>query len=80
MLIVSRGAVLTELEMWSVFHCLARGALVMAHGSEDTSRLPWNKDIVHFDLKPQNSKSMPFYQSGDRRCSSISFIRRSNIR
>lgn len=42
--------------MWAVFHCLARGALVMHTGSEDTSRLRWQRNIVHFDIKHANSK------------------------
>ena len=42
--------------MWAVFHCLARGALVMHTGSEDTSRLQWDRNIVHFDIKPANGR------------------------
>jgi hypothetical protein len=43
--------------MWAIFHCLARGALVMHTGSEDTSCTRWDKDIVHFDIKSPNGKS-----------------------
>ena len=40
--------------MWSIFHCLSLGALVMSHGREDYLLPKWNKEIVHFDLKQEN--------------------------
>lgn len=40
--------------MWSIFHCLALGTLVMSHGNEDYLLPKWNKEIVHFDIKQEN--------------------------
>jgi len=48
---------LTEEEMWTVFHCLARAACTLERGTEDMDLKRWDeKQIVHFDLKQNNSK------------------------
>jgi hypothetical protein len=45
---------LPEEALWSIFHCLALGTLVMSHGNEDYLIPKWNKEIVHFDIKQEN--------------------------
>ena len=49
----------SEVELWMIFHCLARALLVMHSGSEDirTANRWDKKEICHFDLKPQNGIS-----------------------
>lgn len=42
--------------MWSIFHCLARATFSLSYGSEDITALKWNRDVVHLDLKPDNSE------------------------
>jgi hypothetical protein len=44
--------------IWRVLHCLASALVVIEHGNEDldNNRASWNTPIVHFDIKPQNSK------------------------
>ena len=51
---------LSEIELWMIFHCLARALLVIHSGSENSGKNQprWSrKEICHFDLKPQNSNS-----------------------
>lgn len=48
----------TELEAWQIFHCLARSALVLEHGSESEDKPRWNREIVHFDIKQENGKNI----------------------
>ncbi|RDL37451.1 uncharacterized protein BP5553_04884 [Venustampulla echinocandica] len=45
----------TELDLWRIFHCLARGILVMHQGNEDPEGSRWDiPQICHFDIKPEN--------------------------
>ncbi|KAL3418943.1 hypothetical protein PVAG01_09164 [Phlyctema vagabunda] len=48
---------LDEEELWAIFHCLARGLLVMDSGSEDVTqpRRPYHPETVHFDINSQIS-------------------------
>lgn len=41
--------------MWRIFECLALGLLIIETGSEDLDGPGWDKEIVHCDIKPQNS-------------------------
>jgi hypothetical protein len=43
--------------MWAIFHCFALGALVMDHGNEDLKLASWGREMCHFDIKPENSKT-----------------------
>lgn len=45
-----------EVEMWGIFHCLAKAIYAMASGNEDIEADRWEKDIVHMDLKFGNGK------------------------
>jgi serine/threonine protein kinase len=50
----------SEDDLWFIFQCLARGLFVIHHGSEDrsTERYMLGAELVHFDLKPENSKGI----------------------
>ncbi|KAH8598920.1 hypothetical protein B0O99DRAFT_30463 [Bisporella sp. PMI_857] len=50
---------LSEEDLWGVFHCMARAIFVLEHGSEDPNKPKWNREIVHFDLKEENSILSP---------------------
>jgi len=46
-----------EKDLWSMFHCLARGVTAMDRGSEDLAVDPWTRpEIGHFDMINDNSK------------------------
>jgi len=48
--------------VWRVFECLVRGVIVMEKGEETLNERPdWKHEIVHFDIKPGNSKSKSLY-------------------
>lgn len=40
--------------MWSIFHCLALGTLIMTYENEDYNVPRWDKEKVHFDIKQEN--------------------------
>lgn len=42
--------------IWLAFQCLALGAHALEYGHEDMDLPKWNKELVHFDLKPGNIK------------------------
>lgn len=47
--------------MWKVFECLIRAAMVLEEGHEvDPDPHSKHQPIVHFDLKPNNSKTYVF--------------------
>jgi hypothetical protein len=44
-----------EEELWAIFHCLSRSLLSIETGSEEIGSANWaNKELCHFDLKPEN--------------------------
>lgn len=40
--------------VWLIFECLALGLYAMEYGTESMNDTKWDKEIVHFDLKPEN--------------------------
>jgi hypothetical protein len=48
-----------EIVIWNILECLASGLCVMAHGNAEVDGPVWKElGIVHFDLKPDNGKSV----------------------
>ncbi|PVH78258.1 kinase-like protein [Cadophora sp. DSE1049] len=43
-----------EEHIWQMFKCLALALVACAHGSENPASLGWGKELVHFDIKPEN--------------------------
>lgn len=54
--------VLSEIDLWTIFKCLALGIAVLDRGTENTNGPAWNgnppdrPELCHFDIKPDNSK------------------------
>ncbi|KAH8812135.1 hypothetical protein F5884DRAFT_303896 [Xylogone sp. PMI_703] len=48
-----------EAYIWRIFECLALALCVVAHGNENLEGPSWQTEMVHFDIKPQNSKCSP---------------------
>lgn len=57
---------LLEVDIWAMFYCLALGLTVMDRGTEDYTEPRWNgfpkeTELVHFDIKPDNSEVRDHY-------------------
>lgn len=46
-----------EEQIWHVFRCFSLALIALERGSEDLSTASWNREICHFDIKPQNGTS-----------------------
>lgn len=58
LLTFSSAEPIEEYDLWRIFHCLSRALVVIHQGSEDGMSPRWTgREIVHFDLKPDNSRS-----------------------
>lgn len=61
--------VVSELSIWRVFECFARGAMVLDEGHEPNKMPhPNHRPIAHFDIKPSNSEVSPLLLSEARGC------------
>lgn len=52
---------LIEADIWAIFHCIALGLTVMDRGTENIKAPAWGgkpkkTELVHYDIKPDNSK------------------------
>jgi hypothetical protein len=65
----NRARPIAEEYLWRIFGCLARALMMMEHGSEallPIGQAGWNTPICHFDIKPENSKSLRRITAGLR--------------
>jgi serine/threonine protein kinase len=53
---------LSEVDLWTIFRCLAKGVAVLDRGTENPNEQAWDApypefpEICHYDIKPDNSK------------------------
>lgn len=52
--------VLDEADLWAIFHCLALGVIAMTGYRQRNveTGLDYDTDLCHYDIKPDNSKSL----------------------
>ncbi|KAH7336545.1 hypothetical protein BKA65DRAFT_553187 [Rhexocercosporidium sp. MPI-PUGE-AT-0058] len=51
----SAGNPMPEDLVWQIFKCLALALAACAHGTESPGSASWGIELVHFDIKPDNS-------------------------
>jgi serine/threonine protein kinase len=49
-----------EVDIWTMFYCMALGVAVMHRGTEDPNAEAWVRttEIVHYDINPRNGKAL----------------------
>jgi hypothetical protein len=49
---------LPEVMIWRIFRCLALGLAMVENGNEELDGASWDREIVHFNIKPENSEHL----------------------